>query len=149
MCYFRIEPFLSVICTMFLHRVHQTLPLLCFVLLEVNVIQVLIGYVNTTSTQVFVYGDGHNNGTVFPGKWSHSVILSRVTRVMCHFGNSTYKSENSEIMDGFDWSVAPNQDGARMLRNGSKWLVQVHSSVPFANCRNFMKCMKVAAHLIR
>ena len=39
-----------------------------YILLGVNVSQVLIGYVNTTSTQVFVYAEGHSNGTVFPGE---------------------------------------------------------------------------------
>ena len=39
-----------------------------YILLGVNVSQVLIGYVNTTSTQVFVYVEGHSNGTVFPGE---------------------------------------------------------------------------------
>lgn len=39
-----------------------------YILLGVNVSHVLIGYVNTTSTQVFVYVEGHSNGTVFPGE---------------------------------------------------------------------------------
>ena len=81
MCYFHIEP-LSVICAMFLHVVHRVLPLLCFVLLGVNVSQGLIGYVNTTSTQVFVYADGHNNGTVFP---SECTVITQCYPTTCHF----------------------------------------------------------------
>ena len=67
--------------------VHQTLPLLCFVLLEVSVIQVLIGYLNTTSNQVFVYDDGHiimRLCFLVSAQQSHSV-----THAMCHFGNRT------------------------------------------------------------
>ena len=75
---FHIEPLLLVKCAMFLHEVHRVLPLLCFVLLGVNVSQVLIGYVNTTSTQVFVYADGQNNGTVFPGE------CTKCYPTMCH-----------------------------------------------------------------
>ena len=85
--------------------------------------QVLIGYVNTTSTQVFVYADGHNNGTVFPGECAaitQCYPTTCVTHVMCHFGNSTCKSENIErYMYWFDWSVAPKVIGSgRYLRLG-------------------------------
>lgn len=105
---------------MFLHEVHRLVPLFCFVLLGVNVSQVLIGYVNTTSTQVFVYADGQNNGTVFPGECTAITQCYPTTCHSCHFGNSIYKSENREILDGFDWSVALKQDVARLQRNGSK-----------------------------
>ena len=55
--------------------------LLCFVLLGVNVSQVLIGYVSNTSTQVFVYADGQSNGTVFPGECT---AITQCYSTMCH-----------------------------------------------------------------
>lgn len=77
-----IEPNLSVI---YVPPCSSSGTLFCsvlYILLGVNVSQVLIGYVNTTSTQVFVYAEGHSNGTVFPGECTVCFLL-------CLFVNST------------------------------------------------------------